>query len=73
MSEPARRLYRSRDRVVAGVCGGLGAYFNLDPVLIRVIWACLTLFSAVIGGILVYIIFWIATPEEGDAASGPGS
>jgi len=65
MNAPARRLYRARkDRVLAGVCGGFGKYFHLDPVLFRIFWACFALFSAGIGAGLVYLIFWIATPEE---------
>jgi len=58
-----KKLYRSRkDRVLGGVCGGLGNYFNLDPVLMRVIWVAL--FFAAGLGILAYIIAWIIIPEE---------
>ena len=58
-----KRLYRSRkDRILGGVCGGLGNYFNLDPVLMRVIWVAL-LFAAGIG-VLAYIISWIIIPDE---------
>lgn len=58
-----KRLFRSRkDRILGGVCGGMGNYFNLDPVLIRVIWVVL-LFAAGIG-LLAYILAWIIIPEE---------
>jgi len=58
-----KRLYRSRkDRVIGGVCGGLGYYFNLDPVIIRV--ATVALFFAGFIGLLGYIIAWIIVPEE---------
>jgi phage shock protein C len=58
-----KRLFRSRkERILGGVCGGLGIYFNLDPVLIRVIWAIL-FFAAGIG-FLGYILAWIIIPEE---------
>jgi phage shock protein C len=58
-----KRLYRSRkDRILGGVCGGMGNYFNLDPVLIRVIWVVL-LFAAGVG-FLAYILSWIIIPEE---------
>ena len=58
-----KRLYRSRkDRILGGVCGGMGNYFNLDPVLVRVIWAAL-LFAAGVG-FLAYILAWIIIPEE---------
>jgi phage shock protein C len=57
-----KRLFRSRkDRVIGGVCGGLGTYMNIDPVLIRVVWAVL-IFSGI--GALVYLISWIIIPEE---------
>ena len=57
-----RRLHRSReDRVIAGVCGGLGEYFGVDAVLIRI--AALVLVFAGGAGILLYVIGWIAMPE----------
>ncbi len=63
MSEEAKRLYRSRnDRWLAGVCGGIGAYFNLDPTVIRVLFV---LFSLVIGGgLILYILLWLIIPEQ---------
>ena len=58
-----KRLFRSRkDRILGGVCGGMGNYFNLDPVLVRVIWVVL-LFAAGVG-FLAYILAWIIIPEE---------
>lgn len=62
MSE-SKRLYRSRtNRMLGGVCGGLGAYFNIDPTLIRL--AFVLLFFGVGAGPLLYIILWIVVPEE---------
>lgn len=61
-AEP-RKLYRSRtDRSIAGICGGLGEFFDADPTLLRLI----TLFLILFGGlsIWVYIILWIVIPEE---------
>jgi phage shock protein C len=58
-----KRLYRSRmDRKLAGVCGGIGAYFNVDPVLIRLLWVFFTLAGG--GGLLAYIIAWLVVPES---------
>ena len=59
-----KRLYRSRkDRILGGVCGGLGIYFDIDPVIIRLL--CLLLTFAGMGlGILVYLIAWIIIPLE---------
>jgi len=58
-----KRLYRSRsDRVLAGVCAGLGKYLDVDPVIIRLIWAATILLAG--AGIFLYIIAWIIIPEE---------
>ncbi len=57
-----KRLYRSENnKVLAGVCGGLGEYFNVDPNLIRVISAIL-LFVTFFTAAIVYIIMWIVIP-----------
>lgn len=58
-----KRLYRSSDRVVAGVCGGIAEYFNIDPTLIRVAYVVLTLFSVAFPGIILYIILMILMPN----------
>ncbi len=59
-----KRLYRSRRQVmVAGVCGGLADYFNVDPTLIRLVWALMTIFT--IGtGIIAYLVALIIMPLE---------
>ncbi len=61
-SNNPKRLYRSRNqRVVAGVCGGLADYFNLDPTWVRLIFVILTVLG--VGAfIIVYVIFWIIVP-----------
>ena len=57
----AKRLYRSReDKIVAGVCGGMGEYFNIDPVWIRIIFVLLTILDGL--GLLIYIIAWVLMP-----------
>ncbi len=59
-----RRLVRSaQDRIIAGVCGGVGAYFNVDPTWVRLAWAILTVASVGIGAIL-YLVAILAIPEE---------
>lgn len=66
-----KRLYRSRtNRVWAGVAGGLGTYFNVDPTVIRLIFVVLGLL-AFGSGIILYLILWIIIPEESQVyASG---
>src|SRR4051794_36404291 len=59
------RLYRSRSqKMIAGVCGGLGEYFDVDPVLIRLLFVVTAFISGV--GILAYIVLWIVVPFDGD-------
>lgn len=62
-----KRVYRSRtDRIVAGVAGGLAAYFNIDPLLVRI---GLVLFTLINGaGILLYITLWALLPNEDSIA-----
>ena len=58
-----RKLYRSQaNRKIAGICGGLGEHFNTDPVLWRAIF--IALFFSALSGVLIYIILWIAVPEQ---------
>jgi phage shock protein C len=66
----AKRLYRSRtDRVIWGVCGGLAKYFDIDPVIVRVV-AVLLIFADGLG-ILAYIIMAIVVPLEGSKVATP--
>ena len=61
---PIKRLYRSRkDKVIGGVCGGIAAYLHVDPVVVRLTWAIVTLISMGLG-ILAYLIAWAIIPEE---------
>jgi phage shock protein C len=71
-AEPVKRLRRSRtDRVFGGVCGGLGQYLGIDPVLLRIAMAVLVVGAGT--GVLLYLIAWIAIPEEGAGESAPAT
>jgi len=60
------RLYKSnKDKVFEGVCGGLGEYFNIDPVVIRLIWVVLVIFGGT--GIMAYLIAMLIIPKNPDA------
>lgn len=60
-----KKLYRSEtNKMIAGVCGGIGEYFDIDPTLVRLAWAVLSVFTAIFGGILLYIIAMIIMPSE---------
>ena len=61
--ETYKRLFRSRTtKTLGGVCGGIGDYYNTDPVLIRVIWVLFTLLFGV--GVAFYILLWFIIPLE---------
>ena len=63
MSEEKKRLYRSRsERWLAGVCGGIGDYFDTDPTVIRVIFVLAALVLG--GGFLIYLVLWLIIPQE---------
>ncbi len=63
MTKESKKLYRSRDdKVIAGVCGGLGEYFNIDPILIRIGFILLFLSAGI--GLLLYILLAIILPKE---------
>jgi phage shock protein C len=67
----AKRLYRSKtDKQVAGICGGLAEYFDIDPVLVRIGFAV----AGVMGwGVVLYFIMWFVVPEEGAEAKATSS
>jgi len=58
-----RRLIKSRNKVIAGVCGGIAEYFGFDYTITRLIYALLTIFTA-FAGVIVYIILWILMPDR---------
>ena len=68
MTENIKKLYRSRDNVmVAGVAAGLADFLDIDPTIVRLIFA----FSIFLGGtgLLVYVVMWMVVPEAPDASS----
>ena len=67
-----KRVYRSRkDRVIAGVCGGLAKYFSIDPVLIRLVAVATVLLGG--AGVILYIIAMLVIPEEPKFSSNPSN
>jgi phage shock protein PspC (stress-responsive transcriptional regulator) len=69
---PPRRLYRSRsDRVIGGVCGGLGRYFGIDPIIFRI--AAVALIFAGGAGLLIYLAMLLLVPDEGGEPLAPGA
>ena len=67
-ADSVRRLTRScSDRAIGGVAGGLGRYFAVDPVVIRIAFVVLTLTSGI--GLALYLACWLLIPEDGAAES----
>ena len=58
-----RKLTRSNNQMIAGVCAGIAEYVGWDITLVRVIYAILSVFSAGFPGLLLYIILWIVMPK----------
>ncbi|RMH15188.1 MAG: PspC domain-containing protein [Acidobacteria bacterium] len=57
-------LLRSRkDRVIAGVCGGIARWLGWDPTLVRILYVLASIFSAAFPGLIVYVVLWIVMPE----------
>jgi len=63
----AKKMYRSvEDRKIAGVCGGIGEYFDIDPTLVRLLTVALVLAGG--SGVLAYILAWIIIPKAPSTA-----
>jgi len=66
-SDPNKHLYRSDvDKRLAGVCGGISEYFDVDSTLIRLAWILITILTGIIPGVLAYIIAAIIIPRKPD-------
>lgn len=61
VSNPLRRS--RRDRMIAGVCGGLAEWLGWDPTLVRVLYVVVSILSAAFPGLLVYLLLWLVMPE----------
>ncbi len=66
----SQRLYRSEtDKIIGGVCGGLAEYFQVDPVIIRLIFVLLGIFHGI--GVITYIVMLIIVPKKSDIRNNP--
>ena len=57
-----KKLVRSANKKIAGVCGGLAEFFSLDPSIVRIVWLLCILLGGT--GLLAYLIMWIVMPEQ---------
>lgn len=60
--EEKKRLTRSNDKMIAGVCGGIANYLGIDPTLVRIAYVLMVLFAGF--GILLYVILWLVMPKS---------
>jgi phage shock protein C len=60
---PERRLTRSRDKMIAGVCAGIAEYFGWEVTLFRVVFVVVSILSVAFPGILVYLVLWVVMPK----------
>ena len=58
-----RRLTRSRNQMIAGVCAGIAEYFGWEVTLFRVVFVIVSILSAAFPGILVYLVLWVVMPR----------
>ena len=59
-----KKLTRSTNKMLGGVCGGIAEFFDIDPTLIRVCYAALSVFSAAFPGLILYIILMLIMPKK---------
>jgi phage shock protein PspC (stress-responsive transcriptional regulator) len=57
-----KKLYRSDDKILAGVCSGIAEYFEIDPTIVRVLYILATVFTGFVAGIFGYLICWMIIP-----------
>jgi phage shock protein C len=76
-----KRLMRSSvDCKIAGVCGGIAEYMDVDPTVVRLVWVLITFFTGIVPGIVAYLVAWLVMPvtplpvaEPVNAAAPPSS
>jgi len=59
----AKKLRRGHDRMIGGVCSGIAERYDTDATAVRLLWALLTVFTALVPGILIYVICWVVIPK----------
>lgn len=64
LNSPKRLTRSNKDKMLGGVCGGIADYLMVDPTVVRLIFALVTFFTAIVPGIMVYLIMWIVVPQE---------
>ena len=60
--EEKKRLTRSDDKMIGGVCAGLAEYLDIDPTIVRIVWVLMVFFAGF--GVLLYVILWLVMPKQ---------
>jgi phage shock protein C len=63
MTDASRKLRRSSNKMIAGVCGGIAEWLGWDVTVVRVLYVILTIISFGFGGVIAYIVLWIVMPR----------
>lgn len=67
MPDASKKLRKSREKLIAGVCGGIAEWIGWDPTVVRVLYVLVSILSVAFPGILVYIILWFVMPPPEEA------
>ncbi len=60
-----KKLYRSnKNKIFAGIIGGVGEYFDVDPVILRLLWVLIIVFTGLVPGVVAYLIAMLVVPEK---------
>ncbi|GAB7088175.1 PspC domain-containing protein [Marinifilum fragile] len=59
----SKKLQRSSNKMIAGVCAGIAEYLGLDVTLVRILYVLISIFSAGFPGLLIYVILWFVMPD----------
>lgn len=59
-----KKLIRSKNGMIAGVCSGIADYLNMDATIVRILYVLMSLLSAAFPGTVVYLILWLIIPKE---------
>lgn len=68
-----KKIYRSKDKKIAGVCGGIGEFYNVDPTLVRLGWIVITILTGIVPGIVAYVIAAIVMPSRPSPSQAVGT
>jgi phage shock protein C len=64
-AKPDKKLLRSKkDRLLGGICAGIGEYLGVDPTVVRAVYVLLTLLTGFVPGVVFYFILWVIIPEK---------